>query len=468
MPSANASFSTISPSRDGQQVDALERRRARRSARCPGTARPVNVPRRVPAHGGAVVLDRRLERPRTRSPGTREDLAEEGRARRPAPSCPPGRATFSRPPGCHRRDRRLEVAARDRRRSSARATRAVSSGRSRPRGCVTASRRSSAAPRFARLRVIRRARRPDRARLRRCPSPPASASSAAASACCPACGGCACRCRGRACRTATRGRSPPGDGIVLVDTGHARAGLARAPRAGARAGRTCGSSTSACSSARTRTPTTTARRRRSSSAPGCELWMHPDHAHMTARRGDPEHGARAPARGRPAERRARGAAAPLPGGSARARASASPRSSCPTATSSPGVDVRDRPGHVDHVVETPGHAPSHVVPLPARAPAADLRRPPARARLALLRLRLDARPRRGVPELARRVEALDARLCLAGHGRPFTDVQRARRRPTARSSPSALAAVPRRAGARAAGTAFEIVPERLRRRRSPR
>ena len=40
------------------------------------------------------------------------------------------------------------------------------------------------------------------------------------------------------------------------------------------------------------------------------------------------------------------------------------------------------------------------LPVPARAAAADLRRSPARADLAVLRLRLDARPGRRVPELA--------------------------------------------------------------------
>ena len=45
-------------------------------------------------------------------------------------------------------------------------------------------------------------------------------------------------------------------------------------------------------------------------------------------------------------------------------------------------------------------------------------------RLALLRLRLLARPGGRVPGArSDRVEELDARLCLSGHGRTFTDVQ---------------------------------------------
>ena len=79
-----------------------------------------------------------------------------------------------------------------------------------------------------------------------------------------------------------------GDGIVLFDTGmHEPGSMANLERA-LDDGRAARSSTCACSCARTRTPTTTARRRRSSSAPGCELWMHPDHAHMTAHVDDPD------------------------------------------------------------------------------------------------------------------------------------------------------------------------------------
>ncbi len=57
------------------------------------------------------------------------------------------------------------------------------------------------------------------------------------------------------------------------------------------------------------------------------------------------------------------------------------------------------------VYETPGHAPSHVCLLPARAAAADLRRSPARPPVAVLRLRLLTRPGRRVSALARRDRA---------------------------------------------------------------
>ena len=55
--------------------------------------------------------------------------------------------------------------------------------------------------------------------------------------------------------------------------------------------------------------------------------------------------------------------------------------------------------------ETPGHSPVARLPVPARAAPADLRRPPARTDLAVLRVRLLARPGRRVPRLARRRRA---------------------------------------------------------------
>ena len=62
------------------------------------------------------------------------------------------------------------------------------------------------------------------------------------------------------------------------------------------------------------------------------------------------------------------------------------------------------------------------MPVPARAPPAHLRRPPARPRLALLRLRLSPDPVGEFLNSLDVVDALDARLVLTGHGRPFTDV----------------------------------------------
>ena len=124
---------------------------------------------------------------------------------------------------------------------------------------------------------------------------------------------------------------------------------------------------------------------------GCEVWAHPNHQHFSAYADDPEaaHLRRveiARQSGVPKDPPHRGrslAAGPLH----------------PDRDLLPGLDVETDLGSWS-VHETPGHAPSHVVPLPARAAAADLRRPPARPRLAVLRLRLHAGPGGRVPGLA--------------------------------------------------------------------
>ena len=262
---------------------------------------------------------------------------------------------------------------------------------------------------------------------------PTAARSAAASACCPASGGCACRCRGRACRTATPGRSPRATGSSSSTP--ACTSPARSATSSARWARsTCGSSTSGCSSARTRTPTTTARRRTIVERAGCELWMHPNHEHMTAPRRDPE----AALHRRIEVARQCG----VPGRALRARPR--PRARAPA---SPARRARPRP----RARRRGRHRPRHLVgprdarpravarlPLPARAPAADLRRPPARPRLAVLRLRLHARPGRRVPGLARRGRrARRAARAWPATAAPFTDVRGAHRAPTARSCASA-------------------------------
>ena len=137
---------------------------------------------------------------------------------------------------------------------------------------------------------------------------------------------------------------------------------------------------------------------------GCELWMHPNHEHLNAHGRGPRGGVRTAPGGRAPERRARGAAAPLRGRARRARTRASPGRSSPTATCSTGVTRRHRPRRVDRLRDARPRALARL-PVPARAAPADLRRSPARAHLAVLRLRLLARPRRRVPELARRRRA---------------------------------------------------------------
>ena len=115
---------------------------------------------------------------------------------------------------------------------------------------------------------------------------------------------------------------------------HGRARRPGAARARARPGRAAGSSTSACSSARTRTPTTTGWPARSSTRAGCELWMHPNHEHMTRAARGPRRGARARgSRSRASAACPRQALAALPEGAQAAGHRDRRGSSCPTATS---------------------------------------------------------------------------------------------------------------------------------------
>jgi glyoxylase-like metal-dependent hydrolase (beta-lactamase superfamily II) len=154
---------------------------------------------------------------------------------------------------------------------------------------------------------------------------------------------------------------------------------------------------------------------------GCELWMHPNHAHLTSRLADPEAMlARrleiARQSGVPVEPLRRYAAEHSGGGSGIAGTLAPDRDLLD------GVTVQTDLGEWI-AYETPGHAPSHVC----------LFQPQRRllisgdhllGRISLyfdygytpdpvgeFLLSLDV------------VQELDARLCLAGHGRTFTDVQ---------------------------------------------
>ena len=174
---------------------------------------------------------------------------------------------------------------------------------------------------------------------------------------------------------------------------------------------------------------------------GCELWMHPNHEHMTRAAQDPEPAlARRLEVGAP-ERRAGAPLRALRGGAPGARASASPAIVEPDRAARRGRRDRDRPRHLEGRRDAGPRALARL-PLPGGAPDPDLRRPPARPRLALLRLRLLARPGRA-SSCARstRSRTLDMRLCLAGHGRTFTDVAgahhgqpRARRRAPGRAA----------------------------------
>ncbi len=298
--------------------------------------------------------------------------------------------------------------------------------------------------------------------------PPASARSDAASACSPASGACGCRCRSPACRTATRGRSRPATG-------------------------------SCCSTAGCTSPGSLAHLERAMDQVNLRLehvrllvitHAHVDHYGQAATIVE-RAGLRAVDAPEPRARDARGRG---PRGGARSGASRSPaRPACPpsrsrrgragaaraatrhrrpgrrpTAPLLPGVEVRTDLG-AWLVRRDAGPRAVARLPVPARAAPADQRRPPPRPRLALLRLRLVAGPRRRVPGLARRASRPTApRLCLPGHGRTFTDVGGAHRR-----QPRARLRAPRAPGRRRCAsdgplTAFEAVPRRPTSGRRPR
>jgi glyoxylase-like metal-dependent hydrolase (beta-lactamase superfamily II) len=154
---------------------------------------------------------------------------------------------------------------------------------------------------------------------------------------------------------------------------------------------------------------------------GCELWMHPDHEHLTAAITDPEAALEhrleiARSAGIPEEQLARLVKA---------------RRDAPLGVAAivepdrhllDGMTVTTDHGEWT-VVETPGHAPSHVC----------LWQPGQRVLisgdhlLGRVSIYFDPGSR---PDPVRdfltsldRVEALNARLCLSGHGRTFSDVQ---------------------------------------------
>ncbi len=102
-----------------------------------------------------------------------------------------------------------------------------------------------------------------------------------------------------------------GDGIVLVDTGmHEPGSMAHLERALAKVNLRLESvrlvvCTHAHADHYGQAATIVARA-------GAQLWMHPNHGHMSRAASDPEYGARAAPGDRAPERRAREAAAPLP------------------------------------------------------------------------------------------------------------------------------------------------------------
>jgi glyoxylase-like metal-dependent hydrolase (beta-lactamase superfamily II) len=153
----------------------------------------------------------------------------------------------------------------------------------------------------------------------------------------------------------------------------------------------------------------------------CELWMHPDHRHMTAAAEDPE---AAVERRLEVARSAGVPEEPLREWAQRRRGQSFgvARIVEPDRKLVAGVKIATDLGEWE-AVETPGHAPSHVCLWLARQ------------RLLISGDHLLGRvslyydygytpdPVGEFLTSLDRVEALDARLCLPGHGRTFSDVQ---------------------------------------------
>ena len=192
-------------------------------------------------------------------------------------------------------------------------------------------------------------------------------------------------------------------------------------------------------------------------AAGCELWMHPNHAHLTRAARDPD---------RMLERRIEvGRQSGVPEEALRryqemrrGEGIGVERVVLPDRDLVEGVEVETDLG-TWQVVETPGHAPSHVV----------LHQPDRGLLLSgdhiLGRVSLyydygyTPDPAGEYLESLDRAEALDAQLCLAGHGRAFRNVKEkiGAFRETVLDNIETV----RRAIAAEPKTAFEIVPDLL-------
>jgi glyoxylase-like metal-dependent hydrolase (beta-lactamase superfamily II) len=154
---------------------------------------------------------------------------------------------------------------------------------------------------------------------------------------------------------------------------------------------------------------------------GCELWMHPNHAHMTRTLNDPE---AALARRLEVGRQSGVPAAALASYAERAKDSPSGIETLvlPDRDLLPGITIATDLGEWS-VLETPGHAPSHVCLFQAE------RRLLISGDHLLGRISLyydygwTPDPAGEFLRSLDAVQELDARLCLAGHGRPFTDVE---------------------------------------------
>ena len=189
-------------------------------------------------------------------------------------------------------------------------------------------------------------------------------------------------------------------------------------------------------------------------AAGCELWMHPNHAHMTKAAEDPD---------KMLDRRievARQSGVPADAlkryeESRRGEKIGIERVVMPDKDLLPGVEVETDLGRWQ-VTETPGHAPSHVV----------LHQPERGLLLSgdhlLGRISLyydfgyTPNPAGEFLESLDKVEKLDTGLCLAGHGRPFRSVRE--KVQATRATVEADIEKVRAAVTEKPRTAFEIVP----------
>jgi glyoxylase-like metal-dependent hydrolase (beta-lactamase superfamily II) len=190
-------------------------------------------------------------------------------------------------------------------------------------------------------------------------------------------------------------------------------------------------------------------------AAGCELWMHPNHGHMTRSAADPQ---------RTLERRlevARQSGVPEDAlrqyeASRRGQGVGVAKVVLPDRDLVPGVEVETDLG-VWEVHETPGHAPSHVV----------LHQPDRGLLISgdhlLGRVSLfydyghTPDPAGEFLQSLDVVDRLDTGLCLAGHGRPFRDVH-AKVEANRREVAAGIERI-RRAISDGPRTPFEIVPE---------
>ena len=188
-------------------------------------------------------------------------------------------------------------------------------------------------------------------------------------------------------------------------------------------------------------------------AAGCELWMHPNHRHMTARVNDPDAAF---------ERRievARQSGVPedivAQYESRRGEPIGVDRVVLPDRDLLPGVEVETDLGSWQ-VYETPGHAPSHVC---LHQPDRDLLISGDHL-LGRVSLYYDygysPDPAGEFLNSLDVVDELDARLCLAGHARPFRDVRA--HVEANRKTVNERIAIVRGALEDGAKTPFEVVP----------